>query len=47
MSIERARTDLGYSPKHTSLQAIAEGLQWLITDGQLEVDGRQLRATTT
>jgi nucleoside-diphosphate-sugar epimerase len=42
MSIEKARTQLGYSPQYTSLQAIAEGLQWLIAEGQLDVGGRQL-----
>lgn len=43
MSIEKAKRELGYAPNYTSLQAIAEGLQWLITDGQLDVGGRELR----
>ena len=44
MSIESAKRDLGYAPGYTSLEAIAEGLQWLIDDGQLDVGGRELRA---
>ncbi len=43
MSIESAKRDLGYAPNYTSLEAIAEGLQWLIDDGQLDVGGRELR----
>jgi nucleoside-diphosphate-sugar epimerase len=43
MSIDKAKLELGYAPNFTSLQAIAEGLQWLISDGQLDVDGRELR----
>lgn len=46
MSIEKARTQLGYSPRYTSLQAIAEGLQWLIAEGQLDVGGRGLKTGT-
>ncbi|MFH5879585.1 NAD-dependent epimerase/dehydratase family protein [Arthrobacter sp. NA-172] len=42
MSIDKAKRELGYAPKYSSLQAIAEGLQWLISDGQLEVRGRVL-----
>jgi nucleoside-diphosphate-sugar epimerase len=45
MSIGKAQRELGYSPRHTSLQAIAEGLQWLISDGQLDVGGRELRTS--
>ncbi|WP_251043744.1 NAD(P)-dependent oxidoreductase [Arthrobacter sp. ISL-48] len=43
MSIAKAQRELGYSPRKTSLQAIAEGLQWLISDGQLDAGGRELR----
>jgi nucleoside-diphosphate-sugar epimerase len=43
MSIESAKRDLGYVPRYTSLEAIAEGLRWLIADGQLDVGGRELR----
>lgn len=46
MSIAKARADLGYSPRYTSLQAIAEGLQWLISAGKIDVDGRNLRTGT-
>jgi nucleoside-diphosphate-sugar epimerase len=45
MSIESAKRDLGYAPNYTSLESIAEGLQWLIDDGQLDVGGRELRAS--
>jgi nucleoside-diphosphate-sugar epimerase len=44
VSIEKARRMLGYTPRYTSLQAVSEGLQWLIDDGQLEVGGRALSA---
>ncbi|HEY8702908.1 MAG TPA: NAD-dependent epimerase/dehydratase family protein [Arthrobacter sp.] len=45
MSIGKAQQELGYSPRYTSLQAIAEGLRWLISDGRLDVGGRELRTS--
>ncbi|MGD8169910.1 NAD-dependent epimerase/dehydratase family protein [Herbiconiux sp. P16] len=42
MSIEKAQRMLGYAPRSTTLEAVAEGLQWLIDDGQLDVGGRTL-----
>ena len=35
MSIEKARTVLGYEPAYTSLAAVAEAVEWLRRDGQL------------
>ena len=45
MSIGKAQRELGYSPRHTSLEAIAEGLRWLISDGRLNTGGRELRTS--
>ena len=44
MSIAAAISDLGYAPRYTSAAAIADGLSWLIADGQVETHGRPLRA---
>jgi nucleoside-diphosphate-sugar epimerase len=44
MSIDAAITDLGYAPRYTSAEAIADGLQWLIDDGQIDTSGRTLHA---
>ncbi|MBG6237359.1 nucleoside-diphosphate-sugar epimerase [Mycetocola sp. CAN_C7] len=44
MSIAAAVSDLGYSPEYTSAEAIADGLRWLIDNGQLDAGGRELRA---
>jgi nucleoside-diphosphate-sugar epimerase len=35
MSIEKARTTLGYEPAYSSLDAVAEAVGWLRRDGQL------------
>jgi nucleoside-diphosphate-sugar epimerase len=35
MSIERARRVLGYSPRYSSLEAVAEAVDWLRADGQI------------
>lgn len=40
-SIEKARRLLGYSPRYTSLAAVAEAVAWLQRDGQLTLDGVQ------
>jgi nucleoside-diphosphate-sugar epimerase len=37
MSIEKARRQLGYAPRYTSLQAIADGLGWLASQGQIDL----------
>ena len=41
-SIGKARRVLGYEPRYSSLQAVAEALQWLIADGQIDTGGRGL-----
>ncbi|MET1053296.1 MAG: NAD-dependent epimerase/dehydratase family protein [Mycetocola sp.] len=43
MSIAAAVADLGYAPRYTSAEAIADGLRWLIANGQLDAGGRELR----
>ncbi|MFC4243269.1 NAD-dependent epimerase/dehydratase family protein [Gryllotalpicola reticulitermitis] len=35
VSIDRARADLGYAPRYTSLEATHEALDWLIADGRV------------
>jgi nucleoside-diphosphate-sugar epimerase len=42
MSIEKARTLLGYVPRYTSLQAIRESLAWLIAQGRVDTGGKKL-----
>jgi nucleoside-diphosphate-sugar epimerase len=37
MSIEKARHQLGYAPRYTTLQAIAGGLKWLAEHGQVDL----------
>ena len=37
MSIDKARRQLGYAPRYTSLQAIADGLAWLAGAGQVDL----------
>jgi len=37
MSIEKARSQLGYAPRYTSLQAIAGGLAWLAEHGRVDL----------
>jgi nucleoside-diphosphate-sugar epimerase len=44
MSIAAAASDLGYAPRFTSPQAIADGLQWLVDEGRIDTGGRSLRA---
>jgi nucleoside-diphosphate-sugar epimerase len=43
MSIAAAASDLGYTPRYTSAQAIAEGLIWLLAEGDVDTGGRPLR----
>jgi nucleoside-diphosphate-sugar epimerase len=47
MSIAAAESDLGYAPRFTSSQAIADGLRWLIAAGRIDTGGRALSARTT
>lgn len=44
MSIAAATSDLGYAPGFTSAGAIADGLEWLLAEGRINVGGRSLRA---
>lgn len=44
MSIAAAASDLGYAPRYTSAEAIADGLRWLIAEGRVDTGGRLLRA---
>ncbi|MGH1524431.1 NAD-dependent epimerase/dehydratase family protein [Leifsonia sp. L25] len=41
-SIDQARRVLGYEPQHTSLQAVAQALRWLIDNGQVDTGDRML-----
>ncbi|MET0714157.1 MAG: NAD-dependent epimerase/dehydratase family protein [Mycetocola sp.] len=43
MSIAAAQSDLGYAPRYTSAQAIADGLRWLLAEGRIDTGGRALR----
>lgn len=43
MSIAAAASDLGYAPRYTSAQAIADGLTWLIAEGRIDTGDRSLR----
>jgi nucleoside-diphosphate-sugar epimerase len=42
MSIDKARTLLGYAPRYSSLQALRESVAWLITHDKIDTGGRQL-----
>jgi nucleoside-diphosphate-sugar epimerase len=42
MSIDKARSLLGFAPRYSSLQAVRESLAWLIAQGRLETGGRSL-----
>ncbi len=37
MSIDKARRQLGYAPRYTSLRAIADGLAWLAAHGHVDL----------
>jgi nucleoside-diphosphate-sugar epimerase len=41
-SIEKARRLLGYRPRYTSLQAVAEALHWLHRNGKVDLGGHDL-----
>ncbi len=40
-SIEKARRILGYRPRYTSLEAVAEALAWLARAGEVDLGGRE------
>jgi nucleoside-diphosphate-sugar epimerase len=40
-SIDKAKRLLGYTPRYTSLEAVAEAVDWLQRDGQLTLAPRQ------
>lgn len=42
MSIEKARSLLGYAPRYSSLQAVRESLAWLVAQGRVDTGGRSL-----
>ncbi|MDQ6752967.1 MAG: NAD-dependent epimerase/dehydratase family protein [Actinomycetota bacterium] len=42
MSIGKAQRLLGYAPRYTSLQAVAEAVHWLQRDGQLDLGPTEL-----
>ncbi|HZB30851.1 MAG TPA: NAD(P)-dependent oxidoreductase [Streptosporangiaceae bacterium] len=42
MSIDKARSLLGYAPRYSSLQAVRESLAWLIAHGRLDTGERSL-----
>jgi nucleoside-diphosphate-sugar epimerase len=42
MSIEKARSELGYSPAYSSLEAVAEAVNWLRDHDLLHLGGRHL-----
>jgi nucleoside-diphosphate-sugar epimerase len=42
MSIDKARSLLGYTPRYSSLEAIRESLAWLIAQGEVDTGGRSL-----
>jgi nucleoside-diphosphate-sugar epimerase len=39
-SIERARSILGYAPRHSSLEALRESVRWLVEHGRVDVGGQ-------
>jgi len=39
-SISRARTELGYAPRFSSLDALREAARWLAANGQIDVGGQ-------
>jgi nucleoside-diphosphate-sugar epimerase len=41
-SVARARKELGYEPRYTSLDALREALSWLAANGQADIGGQSL-----
>ncbi|WP_433286220.1 NAD-dependent epimerase/dehydratase family protein [Pseudonocardia sp. CA-142604] len=41
-SIERARTLLGFAPRYTALEALREALEWLVANGQVDLESSNL-----
>ncbi|MGI8880955.1 MAG: NAD-dependent epimerase/dehydratase family protein [Jatrophihabitans sp.] len=46
-SIARAQDVLGYVPRYTSLEALREAVQWLASNGQVDLGESDLAAVTT
>ena len=46
-SIARAREELGYAPRYTSLDALGEALSWLAANGQADIGGQSLPGSLT
>ena len=42
MSIDKAKRLLGYEPRYTSLEGVFDSLAWLVSNGKIDVGGRQL-----
>jgi nucleoside-diphosphate-sugar epimerase len=42
MSIEKAKHLLGYAPRYSSLEAVAESLSWLVGHGEVDTAGRPM-----
>ena len=43
-SIARARRELGYEPRYSTLEALRESLAWLVANGQADVGGQPVPA---
>jgi nucleoside-diphosphate-sugar epimerase len=41
MSIDKAKTLLGYTPRYTSLEGVYDSLAWLVSNRKIDVGGRQ------
>ena len=41
-SIDKARRLLGYAPRYTSLQAVADAVRWLHEKGELDLGSNEL-----
>jgi nucleoside-diphosphate-sugar epimerase len=39
-SIARARRELGYAPRFTTLETLQESLAWLVANGQVDLGGQ-------
>ena len=37
MSVEKARNELGYVPRYSSLEAVAEAVDWLRSSGAIDL----------
>jgi nucleoside-diphosphate-sugar epimerase len=39
-SVARAREELGYAPRYSSLDALREAVSWLVANGQADIGGQ-------